>query len=105
MVLRVDTGQTHVEDFLRSWRAMGREARAVDWNAEAVVLERPVAVQILPGFEAGSVSVQDAGAQLAAPLARCATRHAGARRLRGARWKNTSYRATHAGARGAGRGR
>jgi 16S rRNA (cytosine967-C5)-methyltransferase len=47
---------------------MGREARAVEWNAEAVVLERPVAVQILPGFEAGSVSVQDAGAQLAAPL-------------------------------------
>ena len=68
MVLRVDTGQIHVEDFLRSWRAMGREARAIDWNAEAVVLERPVAVQILPGFEAGSLSVQDAGAQLAAPL-------------------------------------
>ena len=68
MVLRLDTAQLHVEDFLRSWRAMGREARAVDWNAEAVVLERPVAVQILPGFEAGSVSVQDAGAQLAAVL-------------------------------------
>jgi 16S rRNA (cytosine967-C5)-methyltransferase len=68
MVLRVDTAQLHVEDFLRSWRAMGREARAVDWNAAAVVLERPVAVQILPGFEAGSVSVQDAGAQLAASL-------------------------------------
>ena len=33
-----------------------------------MVLERPAAVQILPGFEAGSVSVQDAGAQLAAPL-------------------------------------
>ena len=58
----------HVEDFLRSWRAMGREARAVDWNRDAVVLERPVAVQILPGFEAGAVSVQDGGAQLAAPL-------------------------------------
>ena len=68
MVLRLDTGQLHTEDFLRSWRAMGREARPVDWSAEAVVLERPVAVQILPGFEAGSVSVQDAGAQLAAPL-------------------------------------
>ena len=68
MVLRVDPGQLHAEDFLRSWRAMGREARAVEWNADAVVLERPVAVQILPGFEAGSVSVQDGGAQLAAPL-------------------------------------
>lgn len=68
MVLRLDIGQLHAEDFLRSWRAMGREARAVDWNAEAVVLERPVAVQILPGFESGGASVQDAGAQLAAPL-------------------------------------
>jgi 16S rRNA (cytosine967-C5)-methyltransferase len=68
MVLRVDPAQLHTEDFLRSWRAMGREARAVEWNADAVVLERPVAVQILPGFESGAVSVQDSGAQLAAPL-------------------------------------
>ena len=68
MVLRVDPAQLPTSDFLRSWRAMGREARAVEWNADAVVLERPVAVQILPGFESGSVSVQDTGAQLAAPL-------------------------------------
>ena len=68
MVLRVDPAQLHSEDFLRSWRAMGREARAVEWNVDAVVLERPVAVQILPGFESGGVSVQDGGAQLAAPL-------------------------------------
>jgi len=68
MVLRIDSGQLHTEDFLRSWRAMGREARAVEWNRDAVVLERPVAVQILPGFESGAVSVQDGGAQIAAPL-------------------------------------
>ena len=68
MVLRVDPRQQHAEDFLRSWRAMGRDARTVDWNPEAVVLERPVAVQILPGFDSGAVSVQDGGAQLAAPL-------------------------------------
>jgi 16S rRNA (cytosine967-C5)-methyltransferase len=47
MVLRVDPAQLHTEDFLRSWRALGREARGVEWNADAVVLERPVAVQIL----------------------------------------------------------
>jgi 16S rRNA (cytosine967-C5)-methyltransferase len=68
MVLRVDSRQQHAEDFLRSWRAMGREARDVEWNADAVVLERPVPVQVLPGFDSGAVSVQDAGAQLAAPL-------------------------------------
>ncbi len=68
MVLRVDPAQLHAEDFLRSWRALGRDARSLEWNPDAVVLERPVAVQALPGFESGAVSVQDAGAQLAAPL-------------------------------------
>jgi 16S rRNA (cytosine967-C5)-methyltransferase len=68
MVVRLDPSQLHAQDFLRSWRALGRDAHAVEWNADAVVLERPVAVQILPGFETGAVSVQDAGAQLAAPL-------------------------------------
>jgi 16S rRNA (cytosine967-C5)-methyltransferase len=68
MVLRVDPAQLHAVDFLRSWRALGREASALEWNADAVVLERPVAVQTLPGFDSGAVSIQDAGAQLAAPL-------------------------------------
>jgi 16S rRNA (cytosine967-C5)-methyltransferase len=68
MVIRVDPAQLHAQDFLRSWRALGREAHTVEWNADAVVLERPVAVQILPGFDTGAVSVQDGGAQLAAPL-------------------------------------
>jgi 16S rRNA (cytosine967-C5)-methyltransferase len=68
MVLRVDSAQLDSQDFLRSWRALGREARTVEWNADAVVLERPVAVQTLPGFMTGAVSVQDGGAQLAAHL-------------------------------------
>ena len=68
MVLRVDPAQMHAEDFLRSWRASGREAEVLDWNPDAVVLERAVTVQALPGFDTGAVSVQDAGAQLAAPL-------------------------------------
>jgi 16S rRNA (cytosine967-C5)-methyltransferase len=68
MVLRVDPAQLPAADFLRSWRAMGREAAICDWNPDAVVLERPTAVQSLPGFETGATSVQDAGAQLAAPL-------------------------------------
>ena len=56
------------DDFLRAWRALGREAHAVDWNPDGVVLEHPAAVQLLPGFESGAVSVQDCAAQLAAPL-------------------------------------
>ena len=34
----------------------------------ALVLEQPVDVTALPGFSEGEVSVQDAGAQYAAPL-------------------------------------
>jgi 16S rRNA (cytosine967-C5)-methyltransferase len=68
MVLRTDPAQMHAEDFLRSWRALGRDARTLEWNPDAVVLEHPSPVQVLPGFESGAVSVQDAGAQLAAPL-------------------------------------
>jgi len=68
MVLRVDRTQTSVEDFLRSWRALGRDAQPLDWNPESVILEHPVAVQLLPGFETAAVSVQDSAAQLAAPL-------------------------------------
>lgn len=68
MALRLDPAQTSAADFLRSWRAMGREAQPVDWNPDAVVLEHAAAVQTLPGFESGAVSVQDCGAQLAALL-------------------------------------
>jgi 16S rRNA (cytosine967-C5)-methyltransferase len=68
MVLRVNPAQMHAEDFLRSWRALGRDAQALDWNPEAIVLEHAASVQTLPGFDVGAVSVQDAGAQLAALL-------------------------------------
>jgi 16S rRNA (cytosine967-C5)-methyltransferase len=68
MVLRVDPAQMRVADFRHAWRALGREAHAVEWNPDAVVLEHATAVQALPGFETAAVSVQDGGAQLAAPL-------------------------------------
>lgn len=68
MALRLDPVQMPVADFLHAWRALGREARAVEWNSDAVVLEHPTAVQTLPGFDTAAVSVQDCGAQLAAPL-------------------------------------
>jgi 16S rRNA (cytosine967-C5)-methyltransferase len=68
MVLRIAPALGSTEDFLRSLRAIGRDATAVEWNRDAVVLDRPAPVQVLPGFETGAVSVQDGGAQLAAPL-------------------------------------
>jgi 16S rRNA (cytosine967-C5)-methyltransferase len=40
----------------------------VPWAPEGLVLDRPVPVDRLPGFREGQVSVQDAAAQLAAPL-------------------------------------
>ena len=68
MVLRLDPAVISTDEFLRSLRAIGRDATAVEWNRDAVVLDRPAPVQVLPGFETGAVSVQDGGAQLAAPL-------------------------------------
>jgi len=68
MVLRLDPAVISADDFLRSLRALGRDASVVEWNRDAMVLHQPAAVQILPGFETGAVSVQDGGAQLAAPL-------------------------------------
>lgn len=44
----------------------GIGARAID--SHALVLERPLAVQRIPGFAEGLLSVQDAAAQRAAPL-------------------------------------
>jgi 16S rRNA (cytosine967-C5)-methyltransferase len=68
MTVRIDLSRGSVAEFLRDWRAGGRDARAVDWCPGAVTLERPVPVAALPGFDRGVVSVQDTAAQLAARL-------------------------------------
>ena len=66
MTLRVNVRQIGRDEYMRQLMAEGIEA----WPAgdSAVVLKRARPVQDLPGFAAGQVSVQDAGAQLAAPL-------------------------------------
>ncbi|MFO1425465.1 MAG: 16S rRNA (cytosine(967)-C(5))-methyltransferase RsmB [Steroidobacteraceae bacterium] len=66
MTLRVAGG--NAADYVRELAAAGRAAHALEWCPGAVVLERPAPVAALPGFAEGRVSVQDAGAQLAAPL-------------------------------------
>ena len=67
-VLRVDLSRKSRAAYIEELAAMDIATTAVDWAPAAVRLERPVAVSSLPGFREGLVSVQDAGAQLAAKL-------------------------------------
>jgi 16S rRNA (cytosine967-C5)-methyltransferase len=68
MALRVDVSRTPVSDYLAELASAGLTARALPWAPGAVVLDEPVSVARLPGFQEGRVSVQDAGAQIAARL-------------------------------------
>ncbi|MBS0335796.1 MAG: 16S rRNA (cytosine(967)-C(5))-methyltransferase RsmB [Proteobacteria bacterium] len=64
MGLRVNRRRASPDEYLARIEAAGMHARRV--GESALVLERPVRVESLPGFAAGEVSVQDPGAQLAA---------------------------------------
>lgn len=66
MTLRVNLRQGSVADYLDALSAAGIRARPN--GAQGLTLAAPVPVQQLPGFVQGRVSVQDAAAQLAAPL-------------------------------------
>ena len=66
MSLRVDLHHHSVAEYQAKLLAMGLAAMPV--GATGLQLERAVPVQQLPGFELGHVSVQDAAAQVAAPL-------------------------------------
>ncbi len=66
MTLRVNRRRATTQDYLAELTAAGIGAR---WLGEAaLLLERPQGVDKLPGFFDGRVSVQDWGAQHAAPL-------------------------------------
>ena len=66
MTLRVNSRQTDVVNYLQALNETGMSATAAGrWG---VTLTQPKAVLELPGFAQGMVSVQDAAAQLAAPL-------------------------------------
>ena len=66
MTLRVNLRRSSVDDYLAQLGAAGMAARAL--GAAAILLDRPCRVEVLPGFREGLVSVQDKGAQAAAPL-------------------------------------
>jgi 16S rRNA (cytosine967-C5)-methyltransferase len=66
MALRVNVGRVSPAHYLQMLEAAG--IAAVRQGAAAILLDRALPVQDIPGFTDGLVSVQDAGAQLAAPL-------------------------------------
>ena len=66
MVLRVALSQIGRADYLARLAEQGLSAQAHPTVPSALVLDSAVPVDRLPGFEQGLVSVQDAGAQLAA---------------------------------------
>lgn len=66
MTLRVNSRRTTQAEYLALLSANGVGASAD--GRFGVRLQRPLPVQRIPGFDSGMVSVQDAAAQLAAPL-------------------------------------
>ena len=66
MTLRVNARRTTPQAYVTRLAAAGLEGTVV--GPHAVRLARPAPVQELPGFAEGDISVQDAAAQLAAPL-------------------------------------
>ncbi|UGQ47026.1 16S rRNA (cytosine(967)-C(5))-methyltransferase RsmB [Massilia endophytica] len=66
LTLRVNTRKGTVEDYLKLLEGAGMAAARI--GPSAVRLAKPVGVHLIPGFAEGLASVQDAGAQLAAPL-------------------------------------
>ena len=68
MALRVNLARISRDQYLQLLSEQGIEAVAVDFCPSAIILDKPVAVDLLPGFAEGLVSVQDTAAQLAAGL-------------------------------------
>lgn len=66
MTLRVNARKASSAQYLATLAQAGIAATPI--GEYGVVLERPLPVHAVPGFDAGVVSVQDAAAQLAAPL-------------------------------------
>ena len=66
MCLRVNAKRTNPDAYMALLAKHGFSAQHI--FGQAVLLEKPIGVNELPGFREGQVSVQDAGAQLAAAI-------------------------------------
>jgi 16S rRNA (cytosine967-C5)-methyltransferase len=75
MALRVNLQRITREEYLAQLQQSAIDAHVHPVAESCIVLSSPVAVDMLPGFQDGLVSVQDAAAQLAAPLLRHTDRH------------------------------
>lgn len=68
LVVRVNPRRGSVAEYRAQLHAAGLAHAPLRYSDTGLCLQQPVAVERLPGFAAGAVSVQDAAAQLAAPL-------------------------------------
>ena len=68
MSLRVNTQRQSVVDYAARLAEAGRPCRPIFGAPQALQLDEACAVELLPGFDEGDCSVQDASAQLAADL-------------------------------------
>ncbi len=66
--LRVNLGRNSLSEYAGLLKEAGLTARPVKAVPSALILDEAVSVERLPGFSRGLVSVQDAGAQMAAFL-------------------------------------
>ena len=80
MTLRVNRRRGSAQDYQMRLAEAGIAARRV--GEDGLLLEKAVPVQALPGFDQGWVSVQDAAAQMAAPLLLAGLKAPVGRRLR-----------------------
>ena len=80
MAVRVNRRQHSVEALQALWQSQGIATRRC--GESGLVLQQPQAVNALPGFEQGWFSVQDPGAQMAAPLLLNGLQPIGTQRLR-----------------------
>ena len=65
MTLRINPLKMSRDEYLQWLRREGIIARSSALSPWGVILDKPMAVNALPGFEAGTASVQDAAAQMA----------------------------------------
>lgn len=71
MSLRIDLAQSSRQNYLQQLAQHSIEAHIHPLIKTAIVLDRSIAVEKLPGFNRGTVSVQDASAQIAAEILDC----------------------------------
>lgn len=68
MTLRVNQKKISRDDYLKKLTQAGLDAEILPETTQGITLKKPCAVDALPSFSAGEVSVQDGAAQLAAEL-------------------------------------